>query len=424
VIANTPQPQPEAAPTLLHLYLNEYKRKRLRHAADATDTQYRINLRHFDKFLGRPATIADLTDDTVADLLAWQVQNGRSPYTANKLRNHILALWRFLARKRLVEEFPDVERLKEPEIVPEAWSARQLARLFKAAQSQPGDFAGVPAGRWWHALLLILWDTGERIGAVRQIEWSHVDLDDSWLIVPAENRKFGTRAKTFRLHPDTVAALRLIQRPTRQLVFSWPLNKTCLWERFTDILRMAGLPTDRRSKFHRIRRSTASHFEAAGGNATDLLGHSMRRVTERYLDPKIVKKQQAADVLFRPQPAEAQHETDALPLAPLLEEYAQEFEVEKWMRDRSARVMRLVRDAGLQLVSDLDGARLLAFIETLKASDSTKANYREHLRHFARWLVDAKGFFGTPATCAAVLSRLTNKAVPSRRVVKVKGGGA
>jgi hypothetical protein len=39
--------------------------------------------------------------------------------------------------------------------------------------------------------------------------------------------------------------------------------------------------------------------EAAGANATAMLRHSKREITESYLDPKIVKRQQPADVLFR-----------------------------------------------------------------------------------------------------------------------------
>jgi integrase len=49
-----------------------------------------------------------------------------------------------------------------------------------------------------------------------------------------------------------------------------------------------------------MRRSVASHYEAAGGNATELLGHSSRSVTLAYLDPRIVPQQHAVDLLFRP----------------------------------------------------------------------------------------------------------------------------
>ena len=77
------------------------------------------------------------------------------------------------------------------------------------------------------------------------------------------------------------------------------MSPTYLWKKFGDLLTVAGLPNDSRSKFHRIRKSVASHAEARGGNATAMLRHSKREVTEAYLDPTIAKQQQPSDVLFR-----------------------------------------------------------------------------------------------------------------------------
>jgi integrase len=54
------------------------------------------------------------------------------------------------------------------------------------------------------------------------------------------------------------------------------------------ILERAGLPKDRRCKFHKIRKTTASYYEAAGGSAQRLLDHSSPAVTRKYLDPRIV----------------------------------------------------------------------------------------------------------------------------------------
>jgi integrase len=72
-----------------------------------------------------------------------------------------------------------------------------------------------------------------------------------------------------------------------------------LWHKFGQVLARAGLPTDAKSKFHRIRRTVASYYEAAGGNATELLGHSSRKVTTAYLDKRVVQAPQAIDRLWR-----------------------------------------------------------------------------------------------------------------------------
>lgn len=190
--------------------------------------------------------------------------------------------------------------MKEPERIPRAWSEPELAALLKAASEMPGKVGSVPAGRWWLALLLVCWDTGERITAVMRSSWGDLDLADRWVYFPAENRKGGRRDRQFRLHADTVAALNAIRSPIRERVFFWPWTETSLWGHFTDVLIRAGLPHDRKCKFHKMRRSVATHAEAAGLNATEILGHSCRRVTEGYLDPRFLDKPQAADVLFRP----------------------------------------------------------------------------------------------------------------------------
>lgn len=87
------------------------------------------------------------------------------------------------------------------------------------------------------------------------------------------------------------------------LIFEADFCPATIYNRYRKILEEAGLPTDRNHKFHCLRRSVASYFEAVGGDATKLLGHSTRRVTEKsYLDPTITETKHASDLLFRPNP--------------------------------------------------------------------------------------------------------------------------
>lgn len=284
---------------LLDFFETVYDPLRLRGKSELTRHHYRVQIRHFHRYLRRAPTLADLTDDGVARFLSW-FRKGRSPATVNKARNCLLAMWRLAARKTLVAVWPDVAPEPEPERVPRAWMPEELTKLFGACQLEEGEVGGVPAAKWFRCIHLCMWDTAERVHAVMALRWSDVDLANGWVIVPAEARKGKHRDKAFSLHPDTVAALREIQEPRRELVFPWPFDVSYLYVRYKKLLRRAGLPTDRKSKFHRMRKSAASYMEAAGGNATDFLDHSSRDTTKAYLDPRICHRQQASSLLFRP----------------------------------------------------------------------------------------------------------------------------
>lgn len=277
-----------------------YARHNLFDASAATLNQFRVTLKHAARALGRDVTLSDLTDDLVLSVIQRLRSAGRSEATANKCRSNLLAIWRWLCRKGHLTVWPDVAKVREPRRIPVAWTRAELRRLFDALSSIPGHVAGIPARLWWVALHGVIWDTGERIGAVMQLRWSDISGDS--ILIRAETRKGRTADRSHRLHPSTVKMLAAIRGKPDGLVFPWDRTKDMLWLRYTAILQRAGLPCDRRHKFHAMRRTVASFYEAAGGNATELLGHSTRDVTRsHYLDPRIVgNEQQACDVLFRP----------------------------------------------------------------------------------------------------------------------------
>jgi integrase len=282
-----------------------YAKLRLGGKSGRTVVLYRNTLRNFDKTLGRPARLTDLVDDVVEGHLCsfGNRLNCRgvkaSPHTIEKERNQLLAIWRFACQRRLIELYPTVQPRKLPERKPTGWLIEDLGKLFTAAKSMPGTVNKIAANVWWPALLYVLYDTAERIGAIRQLTWDHVDLAGGWITVPAEYRKGGTRDVVSRLHPETIAALRDL-KATKAPLFQLSRTQSNLYHRYDQVLQRAGLPTDCRSKFHRIRRTAASYFERAGGDATSLLDHSSRKVTKKYLDARIVERKHASDVLPRP----------------------------------------------------------------------------------------------------------------------------
>ncbi len=266
-----------------------YYRKRLRLSSPHTSRLYLHSIKAFSETLGKPAEIADLTDDNLENHLYRLVNEGLSPATANKDRAQLSALWRFANRHRLTDTWPEVQSLREPERVPLGWLTHELDALFSAVDSLDGDVAGVPASLWWSCLLSVLLDTGERIGAIRRL--TRDNFHHTHILVPATVRKGKTRDRLYELSPDTLIKLRqLLKKHTSELVFPWDRHENHIYFKYRRILKKAGLPANAKAAFHKCRRTVASAVANQGGDPTAALDHSSPRVTKVYLDPRIVKR--------------------------------------------------------------------------------------------------------------------------------------
>lgn len=288
--------QLESLPMLLDVFFEtHYRIRKLRGKSNETSRLYRISVSNFSRFLGRPARLADLTNDNVSAHMQWMLDRGREKATANKDRSQLLALWRFATRCGLLTTFPDVAPEVEPVRVPTAWLQSDISKLLLAVDAMPGSVGDVPASLWWRTLIEVCLDTGERIGAVIQAkrDW----LQGDWLLFPAEARKGGKRDRMYKLSQSTVERLAELRQHTGAELFPWPYCHNYLWKRFKAILEQAGLPAGRRDKFHRLRRTTASVVYAAGMDAQDVLDHQNKRTTQRYLDPRFTRQTQASQVL-------------------------------------------------------------------------------------------------------------------------------
>lgn len=279
-----------------------YVRRKLRGKSDGHKNNFEVNIRHFGRMLGHVPKLADLTNDNIGDAMDWLVQRGRTNRTANKFRDVMLALWRFLCKEAILRKWPTVDALPEPKRSAIAWTKTELRRLWEACQSAKGIIGTAPASLWWLTLHAMAWDSAERITAIMSLLWSDIDLEGGFVHFRAETRKGKMADNDARLHPGTVELLRRMPRAEMSdPVFPWPYAYHTLWCRYRRLLKGAALPCDRAHKFHALRKSAASWFEAAGGNATELLQHTSRQVTRQYLDVRITGKQFAADVLFRPE---------------------------------------------------------------------------------------------------------------------------
>ena len=268
-----------------------------------TRYQYGLNLARFEKFLGRPALITDLTDEELGRCMAWlKTDRGFSQATIGKFRDNFCYLWKYLNARRVVDTLPTIDPVVEPIRIPRAWTKPELDALWVTLARLPGEICGIPANMWFTTLHMALWDSGERIRAVLSAEWKDVDFTTGHFITRAENRKGQTADKLHKFNPETMGLVRKMLLPERRLIWPQPGGSWNVWSVYKRILRVAGLPWEGREfSFHTMRKSCASHVKAAGGNAQEALGHYDSRMTDQiYIDPRIAPKQFASDILFRP----------------------------------------------------------------------------------------------------------------------------
>lgn len=287
--------------TLWHICQTRYFPESSRITHDKTLDHYRYAVGWLKKYLGREPVLADLTDANCVATMKLMVERGRSPVSANSMIGRIRALWNWCAKQRLVEKFPTYQNMKEPKRIPRAWTREEMEKLIEACSHVGGRFGKVWKADFWVALHYVIWDTAERIGAVLEIKKEWVDFKTGILFIPAEARKSCERDMAYRLHADTLAALKKIADNDSDMLFESGRTISALYAAYKLVRKLAGLPQDRQSGFHRVRRSVASHLHAAGHNATDALGHASEDITRSaYLDPSISGAVRPADVLFRP----------------------------------------------------------------------------------------------------------------------------
>lgn len=275
---------------LLHHVLTEFYAP-LTGICDRTIALYGYTMRCWGDLLGRTPETTDLEELAVARFLQHRVRT-KSAATAAKDRAQIRAIWEFCVRRRLCETWPQVPRIIVPERVPEAWLIDELQRVIDAARQEPFTYCGFSGSLVFPAILLTAYSTGERIGGIMGLLCR--DVRGCSVIFRAESRKGGRRDVFRDISVACADALLAVKRGPDDTAIPWDRHETYIYNRLDIILRRAGLPHGRRDKFHKVRKTTASYYQAAGGSAQQLLDHSSPSVTRRYLDPRIVKPRDSA----------------------------------------------------------------------------------------------------------------------------------
>lgn len=285
-------------PTTLTDLADLYCTVNTRCRSPGTHRLHRFAAASYGGYLEREALLADLSDLTYARWLVWRSARA-SPATVSGEARKLLAAWRWAAAgKRQWIDGPDVTAPQSVAKLPRALTRSQLELLWLNAEQSQCSLAGVPYRVYFTALLYVLWDTSERIGAVLQLRREEIAGD--WLAFPAGTRKDG-RPRAYKIRQRTVAALdELSQCTERPQLFALRSQSTINyhWRR---LIIDAGLPAWVTP--HTIRRCHATHAEISGADPSQNLGHSSRQVTvASYIDPVIVgeHRPQPCDLLFDP----------------------------------------------------------------------------------------------------------------------------
>lgn len=259
---------------LLATYVAQNRRIR----AASTVRNYRIAVAHFSESLGHPATLSDLSSISLLALERYLVD--RSPYTVDGELKRIQTLWRFAAQTALVATWPSLERIPIAPPDKPTWAPEEIRQLLDAAGRLRRYYCHVPRAVWWKTLLLCLWDTGERIGALRACRWEW--LQGNVLAIPGKHRK-GFKSAVYMLQAETVDALMISRAAARrESIWPWEMCDVTFYAHYTKLLKSAGLPFGRKRKAQCMRRSHLTHWEAGGHDASARAQHSSRAVTTRY----------------------------------------------------------------------------------------------------------------------------------------------
>jgi integrase len=276
---------------LLASVLNdEYVPRRLNLKPSSAE-QMRYSLRSFEKFIGKPPMIADLTETTVLRWLHARLQECK-PTTVKRERGDILTLWRFCHKiGHHPLPAPEIDPIKVPKRIPRAFSVNDLERVLAVTRRLRGTMRGFPLERrhWYTSLVLFAYDTGARLSAILGVPPRDVNMGERYALLEVEHSKTGIE-QMCNLSDQTVAAIAPIYDPHRELVWPYPWHKRRLWLDLKEICDAAGVLLLKGEGFHILRKTHATYSVKTHGwqRAQADLGHTAEQMTRRYVDPRLL----------------------------------------------------------------------------------------------------------------------------------------
>lgn len=167
----------------------------------ATLDLYRRAGKQFNRVMNAPL-LSRITTATIEEFAAARVKEVKA-VTTNKEIRHIKAIlnWANESGRRYLREVPDIDLLREDELIPVVVSVANYQKMLSVL---PSAGLRVRSVEWWKIFLRLLWETGIRTGEALNLEWQKVGLDTRFLIAFGKGRK----ERPVPLLDDFVAILR------------------------------------------------------------------------------------------------------------------------------------------------------------------------------------------------------------------------
>jgi integrase/plasmid maintenance system antidote protein VapI len=273
------QPIPEGRGPTLEQHFVEYQLDRSLVPGSAAAIAQAI--RRYSHWLGRPATLGDLTDQLVNRWLATLAAEKLSRELQKGLRTRILCLWRHAFRLELIPAAPlRVRTIRLDRRIPQAWTPEQLRSLIETVRAEPGRFrySRVPRAAYWEAFIRVGYYTALRLGDLLNLRRDQIGPDGRFTVVQSKTGD----GIVCQIRPDGMAAIDATFPPHRQLIFGGVISRYYHQQQFLRLLRSIGL----RGSSKWLRRTGATALEnVSPGASTAFLGHrSPDMAAKHYLD--------------------------------------------------------------------------------------------------------------------------------------------
>ncbi len=240
--------------------------------------------RSFTAFLGRTATVGDLTEPTINGFLA--SRDGKvCPETIVNNRANLLRLWEYAAEIGYLPNRPNRRRVRRPKVSakpPSAWTHAELAALLAAAAKIRGrcQLYGFLWSDFFVAFINLKYDIGVRLGDILAIGPGHIMGET----VAITQHKTG-QPVIHRIRRETLASIAKLLPESRDTVFALPHRREYFYARFRRLVKAAAV---RPGGTKWLRRSSASYLERDNPGASRRhLGHKTGDMWKRYVDPTI-----------------------------------------------------------------------------------------------------------------------------------------